>query len=106
MHKHILKIVFQNLNNRQQSAVLNAQQYFQMDMANLDNNQQANLQNVQLRQQTLLSDQAAQMLQSNLMQQVNLRLTSFLIAYNHRLNNITQLLIIVCLNLIILKKTK
>jgi len=54
------QIVFQNLNNRQQSAVLNAQQYFQMDMANLDNNQQANLQNVQLRQQTLLSDQSAQ----------------------------------------------
>ena len=51
--------IFANLSNRQQAAVLNAQQYFQMDMANLNNNQQASLTNVQLRQQTLLSDQAA-----------------------------------------------
>ena len=51
--------IFQNLNNRQQAAVLNAQQSFQMDTANLSNRQQANLTNIQLRQQTLLSDQAA-----------------------------------------------
>jgi len=51
--------IFQNLNNRQQTAVLNAQQYFQMDMQNLSNRQQTSLTNIQLRQQTLLSDQAA-----------------------------------------------
>ncbi|MDP7621145.1 MAG: hypothetical protein QGH27_04190 [SAR324 cluster bacterium] len=53
------EMIFQNLNNRQQSAVLNAQSYLQMDMANLTNNQQANLQNLQARQATLFSDQAA-----------------------------------------------
>jgi len=52
-------MIFQNLNNRQQSAVLNAQSYLQMDMANLTNNQQANLQNLQARQAQLFSDQAA-----------------------------------------------
>ena len=52
-------MIFQNLNNRQQSAVLNAQSYLQMDMANLSNNQQANLQNLQSRQAQLFSDQAA-----------------------------------------------
>jgi hypothetical protein len=51
--------IFQNLNNRQQAAVLNAQQSFQMDTANLSNRQQASLTNIQLRQQTMLSDQAA-----------------------------------------------
>ena len=51
--------IFQNLNNRQQAAVLNAQQSFQMDTANLSNRQQANLTNIQLRQQSMLSDQAA-----------------------------------------------
>ena len=51
--------IFQNLSNRQQAAVLNAQQYFQMDMQNLSNRQQSSLTNIQLRQQTLLSDQAA-----------------------------------------------
>ena len=51
--------IFQNLSNRQQAAVQNAQQYFQMDMQNLSNRQQTSLTNVQLRQQTLLSDQAA-----------------------------------------------
>ena len=51
--------IFQNLNNRQQAAVLNAQQSFQMDTANLSNRQQANLTNMQLRQQSMLSDQAA-----------------------------------------------
>ena len=53
------EMIFQNLNNRQQSAVLNAQSYLQMDMANLNNNQQASLQNLQARQATLFSDQAA-----------------------------------------------
>ena len=53
------EMIFQNLNNRQQSAVLNAQSYLQMDMANLSNNQQANLQNLQARQAQLFSDQAA-----------------------------------------------
>ena len=53
------EMIFQNLNNRQQSAVLNAQSYLQMDMANLSNNQQANLQNLQSRQAQLFSDQAA-----------------------------------------------
>ena len=52
--------IFQNLNNRQQAAVLNAQQYFQMDMQNLSNRQQASLTNIQIRQQGLLSDQAAE----------------------------------------------
>jgi len=52
--------VFQNLSNRQQAAVLNAQQYFQMDMQNLSNRQQASLTNIQLRQQSMLSDQAAE----------------------------------------------
>tara|TARA_R100000900_G_scaffold17447_1_gene14885 strand:- start:692 stop:2356 length:1665 start_codon:yes stop_codon:yes gene_type:complete len=51
--------IFQNLNNRQQSAVLNAQQSFQMDTANLSNRQQTSLTNIQLRQQSMLSDQAA-----------------------------------------------
>ena len=51
--------IFQNLSNRQQAAVLNAQQYFQMDMQNLSNRQQTSLTNIQLRQQSMLSDQAA-----------------------------------------------
>ena len=51
--------IFQNLSNRQQAAVLNAQQYFQMDMQNLSNRQQESLTNIQLRQQSLLTDQAA-----------------------------------------------
>ena len=51
--------IFQNLNNRQQAAVLNAQQSFEMDTANLSNRQQASLTNIQLRQQSMLSDQAA-----------------------------------------------
>ena len=53
------EIIFQNLNNNQQAAVINAQSYLQMDMANLSNNQQANLQNLHASQQTLLSDNAA-----------------------------------------------
>ena len=54
------EMIFQNLNNRQQSAVLNAQSYLQMDMSNLANNQQSNLQNLAVRQATLFSDQSAQ----------------------------------------------
>ena len=53
------QMIFQNLNNRQQSAITNAQAYLQMDMANLSNKQQANLQNLQSRQAQLFSDQAA-----------------------------------------------
>ena len=51
--------IFQNLSNRQQAAILNAQNYMAMDMTNLSNNQQANLTNIQLKQQSLLTDQAA-----------------------------------------------
>jgi len=53
------QVIFQNLANNQQAAVVNAQSYLQMDMANLSNNQQANLQNLQTRQQVLLTDNAA-----------------------------------------------
>jgi len=53
------EMIFQNLNNRQQSAVTNAQSYLKMDMSNLSNKQQANLQNLQARQASLFSDQAA-----------------------------------------------
>ena len=53
------QVIFQNLANNQQAAVVNAQAYLQMDMANLSNNQQANLQNLQTRQQVLLTDNAA-----------------------------------------------
>ena len=53
------QVIFQNLANNQQAAVVNAQSYLQMDMANLSNSQQANLQNLHTRQQVLLSDQAA-----------------------------------------------
>jgi len=53
------EVIFQNLSNNQQAAVVNAQSYLQMDMANLSNNQQANLQNLHASQQTLLSDNAA-----------------------------------------------
>ena len=53
------QMIFQNLNNRQQAAVMNAQSYLKMDMANLSNQQQANLANLQARQSQLLSDQSA-----------------------------------------------
>ena len=53
------QVIFQNLANNQQAAVINAQSYLQMDMANLSNQQQSNLQNLQARQQTLLTDNAA-----------------------------------------------
>ena len=53
------EVIFQNLANNQQAAVVNAQSYLQMDMANLSNVQQANLQNLHANQQTLLSDNAA-----------------------------------------------
>jgi hypothetical protein len=51
--------IFQNLSNRQQAAILNAQNYMAMDMANLSNSQQASVTNIQLKQQSLLTDQAA-----------------------------------------------
>ena len=53
------QMIFQNLSNNQQAAITNAQAYLQMDMANLSNRQQANLQNINTRQNFLLSDQAA-----------------------------------------------
>ena len=53
------EVIFQNLSNNQQAAVVNAQAYLQMDMANLSNSQQSNLQNLHAKQQVLLSDQAA-----------------------------------------------
>ena len=53
------EVIFQNLSNNQQAAVINAQSYLQMDMANLSNQQQSNLQNLQVRQQVLLTDNAA-----------------------------------------------
>ena len=49
-----------NLNNRQQSAVQNAQNFLQVDMANLGNSQQAALFNSQSRNQSILSDTAAE----------------------------------------------
>jgi len=51
--------IFANLNNRQQAALTNANAYLQMDMANLSNNQQTSLANLQVRQQSLFSDQSA-----------------------------------------------
>jgi len=53
------QMIFQNLSNNQQAAITNAQSYLKMDMANLSNRQQANLQNINTRQNFLLSDQAA-----------------------------------------------
>jgi len=53
------EMIFQNLNNRQQAAVTNANSYFQMDMANLSNTQQTSLANLTTRQAFLLSDQAS-----------------------------------------------
>ena len=53
------EVIFQNLANNQQAAVVNAQSYLQMDMANLSNAQQASMQNLHAQQQTLLSDNAA-----------------------------------------------
>ena len=53
------QVIFQNLANNQQAAVINAQAYLQMDMANLSNRQQTNLANINTRQAFLLSDQAA-----------------------------------------------
>lgn len=49
----------QNLNNRQQAAVVNAQSFLNMDLKNLDNRQQSAIINTQARLQTLLSDQTA-----------------------------------------------
>ena len=52
------QMIFQNLSNNQQAAIVNAQAYLKMDMANLSNVQQASLANLQARQTFLLSDQA------------------------------------------------
>jgi len=48
-----------NLNNRQQAAVQNAQTFLQRDMANLSNRQQTDLFKSQSRIQSLFTDQAA-----------------------------------------------
>jgi len=53
------EVIFQNLSNNQQAALINAQSYLQMDLSNLSNTQQASLQNLHASQQTLLSDNAA-----------------------------------------------
>ena len=53
------EVIFQNLANNQQAAVVNAQSYLQMDMTNLSNVQQASMQNLHAQQQALLSDNAA-----------------------------------------------
>jgi hypothetical protein len=49
-----------NLNNRQQAAVQNAQNFLQVDMANLSNRQQTELFKAQQRTQALFTDAAAQ----------------------------------------------
>ena len=53
------EMIFANLNNRQQTAVQNAQNSLQLDVSNLSNRQQAAMQNSSLRHNTLLSDQSA-----------------------------------------------
>ena len=53
------EMIFQNLSNRQQAMMTNAQNYFTRDMQNLSNRQQEALTNAQIKQQFLLSDQAA-----------------------------------------------
>jgi len=53
------QMIFQNLANNQQAALVNTEAYLKMDMANLSNRQQTNLQNINTRQTFLLSDQAA-----------------------------------------------
>jgi hypothetical protein len=50
----------QNLNNRQQAALVNAQSFLQMDLANLNNDQTAMLMKTQLRTQALFTDAAAE----------------------------------------------
>jgi len=49
-----------NLNNRQQAAVQNAQSFLQMDMANLGNRQQTTLFTAQQNIQSMFTDQAAE----------------------------------------------
>jgi len=49
-----------NLNNRQQAAVQNAQSFLEMDMANLSNQQQTSLFKAQQNIQALFTDQAAE----------------------------------------------
>ena len=48
-------------------------------MANLNNNQQSNLQNLQARQQVLLTDNAARNAAHNLMLLVKIKLINFII---------------------------
>ena len=48
-----------NLDNRQQAAVLNAQSFLQMDLSNLDNNQQMTMFKAQEAVNAILSDTAA-----------------------------------------------
>ena len=55
----VSQLDMQNLNNRQQAAVVNSQSFLAMDMKNLDNRQQTAIINTQARLQTLLSDQSA-----------------------------------------------
>ena len=55
----LANIDMSNLNNRQQAAITNAQQFLQTDMANLNNRQQSELFNAQARQQSMFTDQAA-----------------------------------------------
>lgn len=53
------QMIFQNLANNQQAAIVNAQSYLEMDMSNLSNKQQSSLQNLNIRHTFLLSDQAS-----------------------------------------------
>ena len=53
-----------NLNNRQQSAVQNAQNFLQVDMANLSNRQQTDIFKAQQRVQSLFTDQAPKCIQT------------------------------------------
>ena len=52
------QMIFQNLSNNQQAAITNAQSYLKLDLANLSNQQQANLQNINTRQNFILSSGA------------------------------------------------
>ena len=54
------QVILANLNNRQQAAIQNADVYFKTDMANLSNKQATSLTNLQSRQQVLLSDASAE----------------------------------------------
>jgi hypothetical protein len=72
---YLANLDMQNLNNRQQAAVVNSQAFLAMDMKNLDMRQQAAIINTQSRLQAMLSDQAAintaQQFNANSQQQVD-----------------------------------